>query len=486
MKPLRLVAQRGGLSVRLVRLRAGRGGTAASDWLSGGGGSGALASAHGAGTLARAATDCVATLVGAAFEIPAGGQRLGAHAPALLLGSVTPLWMVALWAAFATTLNVSLRALRPHYLLAAVLAAMGAPLAYYAGARLGALQWVKTIVGPAADRPWLGGTDAAADEVRAALRRVRPGMNALLPWLGALPWMLATALLAWVIATRRRNVGLVDIFWSLFILVAALLLLPAQQPVHTARALLVLALATHVGTAARGATWHCATGMHRRITATRPFARATSPASPGRACTWCSACRPCWHWWWLHRCMPRSPPCNHCNCSMSSGAVLVLAGTVIESVADAQLAAFRADAANRGRVMDSGLWRYSRHPNYFGEFCVWWGFFLIALATGAWWTLVSPLLMSVLLLRVSGVTLLEQDIGARRPGYAAYVARTNAFFPGPRKPIPGKGDMSRLTRLAAALLVRRWQPWPPARAPVNHRCPRSPRSTCRASWATGT
>jgi steroid 5-alpha reductase family enzyme len=82
-------------------------------------------------------------------------------------------------------------------------------------------------------------------------------------------------------------------------------------------------------------------------------------------------------------------------------------------------------------VMDRGLWRYSRHPNYFGEFCVWWGFFIIALGNGAWWSVASPLLMSLLLLRVSGVRLLERDIGARRPAYAAYVARTNAFFPGP-------------------------------------------------------
>jgi steroid 5-alpha reductase family enzyme len=79
--------------------------------------------------------------------------------------------------------------------------------------------------------------------------------------------------------------------------------------------------------------------------------------------------------------------------------------------------------------MASGLWRYSRHPNYFGEFCVWWGLWLVALAAGAWWTVVSPLLMTVLLLKVSGVSLLEKDIEERRPAYRAYVAKTNAFFP---------------------------------------------------------
>jgi len=106
-------------------------------------------------------------------------------------------------------------------------------------------------------------------------------------------------------------------------------------------------------------------------------------------------------------------------------------GFGFESVADLQLARFKSAAANRGRVMDRGLWRYTRHPNYFGDFCVWWGFFLSASAAGGWWSFVGPLLMSVLLLRVSGVALLEKDIGERRPGYRDYVIRTNAFIPGP-------------------------------------------------------
>lgn len=115
------------------------------------------------------------------------------------------------------------------------------------------------------------------------------------------------------------------------------------------------------------------------------------------------------------------------------GATVFLAGFLFETVADWQLARFRADPAHRGQVLDTGLWRFSRHPNYFGEFLVWWGFFLIALAAGGWWSLVSPLLMSFLLLKVSGVTLLEQDIAERRPAYRDYVRRTNAFFPGPRR-----------------------------------------------------
>jgi steroid 5-alpha reductase family enzyme len=112
------------------------------------------------------------------------------------------------------------------------------------------------------------------------------------------------------------------------------------------------------------------------------------------------------------------------------GVLLWVAGLLFESIGDWQLARFKSDATNDGRVMDRGLWRYTRHPNYFGDFLVWWGFYLLALASGGpWWSVVGPLIMSVLLMRVSGVTLLEQSLKNRKAGYAEYVARTNAFFP---------------------------------------------------------
>ena len=114
--------------------------------------------------------------------------------------------------------------------------------------------------------------------------------------------------------------------------------------------------------------------------------------------------------------------------------LVVLFGIAFESIADAQLAAFKARPGSQAQVMDKGLWRYTRHPNYFGECCVWWGFYLFALAAGGWWSIVSPLLMTLLLLRLSGVALLEKDIHERRPAYRDYVARTNAFIPGvPRR-----------------------------------------------------
>jgi steroid 5-alpha reductase family enzyme len=117
-----------------------------------------------------------------------------------------------------------------------------------------------------------------------------------------------------------------------------------------------------------------------------------------------------------------------------AGLLIAGFGTLFEAVGDWQMSRFKADPANRGQVMDRGVWRYTRHPNYFGETCIWWGFWLAALGGAGWagaWSIVSPILMTVLLLKVSGVTMLEKDIGERRPAYRDYIARTNAFFPGP-------------------------------------------------------
>lgn len=114
------------------------------------------------------------------------------------------------------------------------------------------------------------------------------------------------------------------------------------------------------------------------------------------------------------------------------GVVVWLVGFGFEAVGDLQLARFKADPANEGRVMDRGLWRYTRHPNYFGDACGWWGIGLIAAESGLGaWGLIGSLVMTVLLLRVSGVALLERSLRKRKPDYEAYVARTSAFFPRP-------------------------------------------------------
>jgi len=115
-----------------------------------------------------------------------------------------------------------------------------------------------------------------------------------------------------------------------------------------------------------------------------------------------------------------------------AGVGVFLFGLGFEAIGDAQLSAFRRDPASQGEVMDAGLWRYTRHPNYFGDAVVWWGLWLVAVGGGAGlWTALGPALMTYLLLRVSGVAMLESDIAERRIGYVAYVQRTSAFFPRP-------------------------------------------------------
>jgi len=108
------------------------------------------------------------------------------------------------------------------------------------------------------------------------------------------------------------------------------------------------------------------------------------------------------------------------------GAVLAVLGYAFESVADWQLVRFKADPRNGGHVLDSGLWRTSRHPNHFGDACVWWGLFLLS---GQWWALPGPLLLTFLLTRFSGVPTVESSMRRHYPGHDAYVARTSTFIP---------------------------------------------------------
>ncbi len=110
--------------------------------------------------------------------------------------------------------------------------------------------------------------------------------------------------------------------------------------------------------------------------------------------------------------------------------ILWMTGFTFEAISDWQLYRFKKNPQHEAAVLSTGLWAYSRHPNYFGEAMIWWSYFLYALPAGGWWTIYAPVLMTLLLIRVSGVRLMEQSIGARRPAYADYIRRTNAFFPG--------------------------------------------------------
>jgi steroid 5-alpha reductase family enzyme len=120
------------------------------------------------------------------------------------------------------------------------------------------------------------------------------------------------------------------------------------------------------------------------------------------------------------------------------GTLVWAVGFLFEALSDWQMNRFKSDPANKGKVMDRGLWAYSRHPNYFGDSLVWWGMFIIALATpGSGWIVISPVVMTFLLLKVSGVTLLERTILDTRPGYADYIKKTSSFVPWfPKKDTP--------------------------------------------------
>jgi steroid 5-alpha reductase family enzyme len=112
-----------------------------------------------------------------------------------------------------------------------------------------------------------------------------------------------------------------------------------------------------------------------------------------------------------------------------------LAGVVIEALADAQLAAFRKDKANRGQVLDRGLWAWSRHPNYFGNALLWWGIFIAACAHPvAAVTVIGPVVMTHFLVNVTGMRTLDKKLAREKPGYGAYMARTSGFIPRPPRP----------------------------------------------------
>jgi len=124
-----------------------------------------------------------------------------------------------------------------------------------------------------------------------------------------------------------------------------------------------------------------------------------------------------------------SPTPDHLTIFDYLGISLWVIGFIFEAVGDWQLIRFRSKPENHDKLLDKGLWRYTRHPNYFGDALLWWGYYLIAVAGGGYWTAFSPLVMTFLLLRVSGVRMLERTLARTKPGYDQYIRTTNAFFP---------------------------------------------------------
>jgi steroid 5-alpha reductase family enzyme len=243
--------------------------------------------------------------------------------------------------------------------------------------------------------------------------------------------LVACVVALWLIAMRRDDVSIIDVFWGPgFVLVAVLTwVLPGGDPVRKALLAVLtgvwgLRLGGYLAWRARGRgedrrytamRAKLPAGAFRRWALTRVFLlqgaliwTISLPIQVGGALSGAGS-----PWWpvWL-------------------GIALWVVGFGFETVGDAQLARFRRDAVD-GAVLGTGLWRYTRHPNYFGDACVWWGIFLVAAGHVAVLPLVvvGPALMTYLLVRVSGKPILERDLSRRKPEYAAYVARTSGFVP---------------------------------------------------------
>ncbi len=246
----------------------------------------------------------------------------------------------------------------------------------------------------------------------------------------ALPVTLALMVAVWLASLAKRDASIVDIFWGPgFVLAGWTYFLTAHGT--QARKLLVVVLVT---------VWGSRLALHilrRSVGRGEDYRYAAMRETWGPRFPWVSLftvfllqgalvfaiSAP------LHQAASAPLP-DRLGAMDLAGVLVFLVGLGFESVGDWQLARFKADPASRGKVLDRGLWRYTRHPNYFGDALVWWGLFLVALATpGSLWTIYSPALMTFLLVRVSGVSLLEKSLADRRPGYREYMARTSAFVP---------------------------------------------------------
>jgi len=252
------------------------------------------------------------------------------------------------------------------------------------------------------------------------------------PYVHGLLVLIGAATLTWLLSLVLGNVAIVDSLWSLLFLLAAVTYALGSGPAST-RALLILALvclwALRLSIYITWRNW--GHGEDRRYQAIR---QRNEPHFAFKSLYLVFVLQALLAWIISLPLLGAIRSVGPLGYLDYAGCALWLLGLIFEAGGDWQLARFKALEANRGKVMDRGFWRLTRHPNYFGDFCVWWGLYLIALAAHAWWSLPGPLLMSVLLMHVSGVTLLEKDIGERRPQYADYIRRTNAFFPGPPKP----------------------------------------------------
>ena len=244
-----------------------------------------------------------------------------------------------------------------------------------------------------------------------------------------LAFAMTTAL--WPLSLWLRDVSIIDILWApAFAIVASVC--AALSPGLDTRAKIVLALvwlwAIRLGSHVFARWRRLGHEDYRYVT----IRKARGPNFPLTSLGWIFWLQALLLWiisWPMQAAFSFEAPLNWLD---AVGVLLVVAGITIEAMADAQLTRFRADPASRDGVLDTGLWAWSRHPNYFGDFTMWWGFFLIGIAAGGpWWTVLGPIVMGALLIHYSGAGLMEDTIRDRRPDYADYVRRTSLFIPWP-------------------------------------------------------
>jgi steroid 5-alpha reductase family enzyme len=234
----------------------------------------------------------------------------------------------------------------------------------------------------------------------------------------------------WVVSVIARNASIVDMWWGPGIFVIGLAY--AMAAPRSDRATMVLTL---LGVWAARLAWHIG---RRNIGQGEDFRYAKWRRERGQS------------WWWFSyfkvfllqaviAWIISMPLYFAITSTRRSGwwdvAAMALfnAGFFFETIADEQLRRFKADPESRSRVLDTGLWRYSRHPNYFGEAVIWWAFGMFSVNAGSYLGLIGPAIMTFLLIRVSGVSLLEQTLRTTKPGYAEYIQRTSSFVPMPRR-----------------------------------------------------
>lgn len=255
-------------------------------------------------------------------------------------------------------------------------------------------------------------------------------MSFLTLWLTSGLVILGLMTLLWLISLALKDSSIVDIFWGTGFVITfwiATFLVPGNL---SARIILLGIIVT---------VWGLRLSLYI-------FSRNAGKGEDFRYAAWREEAGPSW-WWrsffkvfflqgflmWIIAipliAAQTGDTTSPLKCLDYTGAALWLVGFIFEAGGDWQLARFKANPGNKDKLLTTGLWSLTRHPNYFGDAAQWWGFYLIAASAGAFWTILSPIIMTFLLMKVSGVVMLEKALKDSKPGYEEYIARTSAFFP---------------------------------------------------------